>query len=105
MKSTAGNRILQSEPSEQQSMHEASIASRRRMPSPTSRDISGITALPSTRQCCGLPGSPGGLRVDRVGPGLGLAALLRQHFDEERIVSFRFSRPTKLHLTYQLLAM
>jgi hypothetical protein len=45
------------------------------------------------------------LVIDRTGLGEGLAALLTQRFGEERIVSFRFSRPSKSHLTYQLLSM
>ena len=45
------------------------------------------------------------LVIDRTGLGEGLAALLTQRFGEERMVSFRFSRPSTSHLTYQLLAM
>src|SRR5690348_6414126 len=45
------------------------------------------------------------LVIDRTGLGEGLAALLTQRFGEERIVAFRFTRPSKSHLTYQLLSM
>jgi hypothetical protein len=45
------------------------------------------------------------LVIDRTGLGEGLAALLTQRFGEERVVAFRFTRPTKSHLTYQLLSM
>lgn len=45
------------------------------------------------------------LVIDRTGLGEGLAALLTQRFGEERVVAFRFSRPSKSHLTYQLLSM
>jgi hypothetical protein len=45
------------------------------------------------------------LVIDRTGLGEGLAALLTQRFGEERVVSFRFTRPSKSHLTYQLLSM
>ena len=45
------------------------------------------------------------LVIDRTGLGEGLAALLTQRLGEERVVSFRFSRPSKSHLTYQLLAL
>jgi hypothetical protein len=45
------------------------------------------------------------LVIDRTGLGEGLAALLTQRFGEERVVAFCFSRPSKSHLTYQLLSM
>src|SRR5438132_8825225 len=45
------------------------------------------------------------LVIDRTGLGEGLAALLTQRLGEERVVSFRFSRPRKSHLTYQRLSM
>jgi hypothetical protein len=45
------------------------------------------------------------LVIDRTGLGEGLAALLTQRFGEERVVAFRFTRPSKSHLTYQLLSM
>jgi hypothetical protein len=45
------------------------------------------------------------LVIDRTGLGEGLAALLTQCFGEERVVAFRFTRPTKSHLTYQMLSM
>jgi len=47
----------------------------------------------------------GCFQVDRAWSGLGLAALLTQCRGEEHVVVFRFARPTKSHLTYQLLSM
>jgi hypothetical protein len=45
------------------------------------------------------------LLIDHTGLAEALAALLTQRLGEERMVSFRFSRPSKSHLTYQLLSM
>jgi hypothetical protein len=45
------------------------------------------------------------LVIDCTGLGEGLAALLTQRFSEERVVAFRFSRPSKTLLMYQLLSM
>jgi hypothetical protein len=45
------------------------------------------------------------LVVDRTGLGDGLASLLREKFGEERVTSFRFTRPSKSALTFQFLGM
>src|SRR5437764_1036993 len=83
--------IPQSEPSEQQRVSEAFLASRRSIPSPTSRAICASPPSRAGEKCCDRQARPGGLRVDRTGLGEGLAALLRQRVDEELIVAFRFT--------------
>jgi hypothetical protein len=45
------------------------------------------------------------LVVDATGLGEALASLLIDRFGEERVSSFKFSRPSKSRLTYQLLSM
>ncbi|GCF11219.1 hypothetical protein [Dictyobacter arantiisoli] len=45
------------------------------------------------------------LIVDSTGLGEGLASLLCDKFGAERVVGYKFSRPSKSHLTYQLLSL
>ena len=45
------------------------------------------------------------LAIDATGLGAGLASLLLDRFGAERIIPFVFSRTSKSHLTYQLLAL
>lgn len=45
------------------------------------------------------------LVIDATGLGAGLASLLRNRLGEERVQPFTFTRPTKSHLAYQLLAL
>ncbi len=45
------------------------------------------------------------LVIDATGLGAGLASLLSNRLGEERVQSFTFTRPTKSHLAYQLLAL
>lgn len=45
------------------------------------------------------------LVVDATGEGAGLASLLLSKFGEERVVAFKFTRPSKSKLGYQVLTM
>jgi hypothetical protein len=62
MQTSQRRRPPRSEPPDGLCMSAAIFASRRRMHSPTSLAMSGITALPSALRRCGRPGSPGSLR-------------------------------------------
>jgi hypothetical protein len=91
---TSHQRITpQSEPSEQQRLCEALIASRRSMPSPTSRAISALTAFPSTREAlCSAGESRSASRLTAQDAPIRLAAVLMQRLCEERLASSRFLR-------------
>jgi hypothetical protein len=45
------------------------------------------------------------LVIDGTGLGAGLASLLRSALGDDRVISFVFSRSSKSHLAYQLLAL
>jgi hypothetical protein len=83
-------------------MCEAFLASRRTTPSPPSH---ALTAFPSTREALRSAGKARCASNCRARFGEGLTALVRQRVGEERIVAFRFTRPTKRHFTQQWLAM